>query len=92
MKKKLLLPVLFAIITIRASSQTQFGIIAGPQFATRNYPEEIDIRAGFITTANAGVTSFFPLTKELSLHETFGYSGKGVILKKIQFFKKRNCF
>ena len=61
-------------------AQLQIGIMGGPQFSIRYYTKSIADN-GFITSVNTGITSLVPLSKKLSLHGVFGYSGKGVILK-----------
>ena len=87
MKRKisLIIPITVILNASISSAQLTVGILAGPQFATRNYNNELGVRATFNTTLNAGLTAFIPLGKELYLHETIGYSGKGVLGKNVQF-------
>ena len=88
MKRKLALIILlmFFLYTRKSSAQVQFGVMAGPQFATQNYNTDLSTNTGFNTTAHGGATAFIRMGKELYLHETLGYWGKGVIIQDIQFY------
>ena len=86
MKRKKLLLVLMPLLIIHLSvlAQIQVGLIAGPQFSTREYKFGSAYN-GLITSINASITSLIPLSKKLLLQGMLGYSGKGVIIKDFTF-------
>lgn len=83
--KKVFFFILF-IFLIQSSilSQLQIGAMGGPQFSIRQYNKNIADN-GFKTSVNAGAISIIHLSKKIKLHATFGYSGKGVVLKDFIF-------
>ena len=84
MRKTFFLFITSFIIQCTGISQLQIGVFGGPQFSIRYYTKTIaDNR--FITSVNAGVTSLVALSKKFRLHESFGYSGKGVFLHDFKF-------
>lgn len=68
----------------RVCAQIQVGVMAGPQFSTREYKFGSAYN-GLITSINASITSLIPLSKKLVLQGMLGYSGKGVIIKDFTF-------
>lgn len=88
MKRKFAFIILLIVVlyTKKISAQVQFGVMAGPQFATQNYNTDLSVNTGFNTTVHGGITAFFRLSKDFYLHQTLGYSGKGVTVEDIQFY------
>ena len=86
MKRKKILLILISLLIIHLSmlGQIQVGLMAGPQFSTREYKFG-SAHNGLIASMNAGVISLIPLSKTFLLQAIPGYSGKGVIIKDFTF-------
>lgn len=84
MKRKHFLLVFIHLIHLPILAQVQIGLMAGPQFSTREYKFG-SAHNGLITSINAGVMSSMHLSKKFVLHGTLGFSGKGVTIKDLTF-------